>query len=135
MHRNPRLRPCTDTRRNIDVQIFFDYQGLPLEVKEELFNETFKVTKFDEVLKFVRFTNVTVKRRNTPQTKAQRSNGGLGRQDMEFFFDFLYKKGVRYILKAVVEENGCTVHSNEAIKNALDKMMIEHLDWQKMDST
>lgn len=135
MHRNTRLRRRADTRRNEDVQIFFDYQGLPLEVKEELFNETFRVTKFDEVLKFVRFTNVTVKRRITPQNKAQLSSGGLGRQDMEFFLDFLYKKGVRYILKVVVEETGRAVHSNKAIKNALDKMMIEHLDWQKMDST
>jgi hypothetical protein len=53
---------------------------------------------------------------------------------MEFFFDWLYNKGVRHILKLTVEENGGAVHSDEAIKTALDRVVIEHLDWQKVDS-
>lgn len=116
-----------------DIQTFFDYQQLPQEVKEGLFKQAFKITKFDEVLQFVHFTDVTVIRPLKANSRSQRSRGGVGRQDMEFFFEFLHQKGVRYILKVVVEENGPFVHSDEAIKNALDKMIVEHLDWRKVD--
>lgn len=106
---------------------------LPSELKEDLFEKAFQATKFDEVLKFVHFTNVTVIRRQKANSKNERQSGGLGRQDMEFFFNFLYKKGVRYILKVVVEEDGQSLHSDEAIKNSLDRMIVEHLDWRKID--
>lgn len=116
-----------------DVQIFFDYHQLPTLMKEDLFEKAFQATRFDEVLKFVHFTSVTVIRPPKPNSKNGRPKGGLGRQDMEFFFNFLYKKGVRHILKVVVEESGQSVHSDEAIKNSLDRITVEHLDWRKVD--
>lgn len=115
------------------MQTFFDYHKLPSELKEDLFEKAFQATKFDEILKFVHFTNVTVIRRQRPSSKNERPRGGLGRRDMEFFFNFLYKKGVRYILKVVVDEGDQSVHSDEAIKNALDRIVVEHLDWRKVD--
>lgn len=115
------------------MQTFFDYHKCPDELKEDLFEKAFQATRFDEVLQFVHFTNVTVIRRQRPNSKNERSRGGFGRRDMEFFFNFLYKKGVRYILKVVVDESVQSVHSDEAIKNALDKITVEHLDWRKVD--
>lgn len=106
---------------------------LPSELKEDLFEKAFQVIKFDEVLQYVHFTNVTVIRRQKPNSKNDRPRGGLGRRDMEFFFNFLHKKGVRYILKLVVEEGVRSVHSDEAIKNSLDRIIVEHLDWRKVD--
>lgn len=94
-----------------DIQTFFDYQRLPDKIKTDLFEKAFVGATFDEVLNFVRFSNVTVIHPTTPRTKSQLARCGLGRQDMEFFFNFLYKKGVRYILKVVVEEGGPLVHS------------------------
>lgn len=115
------------------MQTFFDYHKLPNELKEDLFEKAFQATKFDEVLHFVHFTNVKVIRRQKANSKNQRPNGGFGRQDMEFFFNFLHKKGVRYILKVVVEEGEQSVHSDEAIMKALDRVTVEHLDWRKVD--
>ncbi|EEU42353.1 uncharacterized protein NECHADRAFT_40446 [Fusarium vanettenii 77-13-4] len=115
-------------------KICFDYEGLPSEIQAHVFNERFGKDRnsgiqFDEVLMYVRFPDVTVihSGRRAPKPRA------LGRQDMEFFFDWLYAKGVRRILKLEVEDSGKIPHSDEAIQISLDKIMIEHLDWQKSD--
>ncbi|KAK7738317.1 hypothetical protein SLS53_006125 [Cytospora paraplurivora] len=115
-------------------KIFFDYKGLPEEISADLFKKTFSAMQFDEVLKYVRFTQVNVRRRRTPRDKAKELGAELGRRDMEFFSDWLYDKGVRHILKLTVEENGATVHNDRVIKTVLNKVMVEHLDWQKTDS-
>lgn len=130
--------PCVESCATVDIiqdiQIFFDYKGLPSDVPGELIKKTFISMQFDEVLKYVRFTKVTVRRRPKPRDKAKDPGAEPGRRDMEFFFDWLYNKGVRHILKLTVEENGGAVHSDEAIKTALDRVVVEHLDWQKVDS-
>ncbi|EFQ29551.1 hypothetical protein CGRA01v4_14827 [Colletotrichum graminicola] len=117
-----------------DIQICFDYEGLPSEIQDHVFLERFgKDTRsgiqFDEVLMYVRFPIVSVERtgRRAPKPRA------LGRQDMEFFFDWLYNKGVRRILKVEVDDSGKIPHSDEAIQNSLEKIVVEHLDWQKTD--
>lgn len=115
------------------MQTCFAQPRLPSELKDDLFKKAFQGTKFDEVLQFVRFPNVKVIERPKPNLRKQSPNDGLGRWDMKFFLDFLYEKGVRYILKVFVEEGGQSVHSDEAIKNALDRIAVEHLDWQKID--
>lgn len=89
---------------------------------------------FDDVLMYVRFTKVTVRRRPTPRDKAKEPGAEPGRRDMEFFFDWLHSKGVQRILKLTVEEKVGTAHSDEAIKTALQHVVVEHLDWQKVDS-
>ncbi|KAM0247246.1 hypothetical protein ACHAQJ_009913 [Trichoderma viride] len=117
-----------------DIQICFDYEGLPSEIHDNVFMERFgkdhkSGIRFDEVLMYVRFPYVTVIRngRKAPQPRA------LGRQDMEFFFHWLYHKGVRRILKVEVDDSGKIPHSDESICNALDKIIVEHLDWSKTD--
>ncbi|KAF4994268.1 hypothetical protein FGRMN_5906 [Fusarium graminum] len=118
-----------------NIQICFDYKGLPSEIEETVFNERFgkgpdDVMRFEDVLMFVRFPSVSVKRqkgRNAPKLSE------YCRQDMEFFFNWLYTKGVRRILKVEVEESNIKPHSDESIQKSLEKIVVEHLDWQKMD--
>ncbi|KAK1990876.1 hypothetical protein LX36DRAFT_663825 [Colletotrichum falcatum] len=117
-----------------DMQICFDYEGLPSEIQDHVFLERFgrdgnSGIRFDEVLMYVRFPIVAVERtgRRAPKPRA------LGRQDMEFFFDWLYNKGVRRILKVEVDDSGKIPHSDQAIQISLEKIMVEHLDWQKTD--
>lgn len=119
-----------------DVQIYFDYHGLPAEVTDHVFKKNFGTDKnsglrFDQVLHFVRFTNVAVKR--TGRGAGDAGGVTLGRRDMEFFFDWLYDKGVRRILRLVVEDSATAVHGDEAIQKSLRRIMIESLDWQKTD--
>ncbi|KAH8881146.1 hypothetical protein GQ53DRAFT_754609 [Thozetella sp. PMI_491] len=119
-----------------DRQVCFDYDLLPLQIKGETFKKTFGKgqgdrLKFDEVLQFVSFPQVTVQLGGR-QAK-ENPPGRRGRRDMKFFFDWLYAKGVRHIIKVSVDDTGSTAHSEEAIKECLEKITVEHLDWQKAD--
>lgn len=115
-----------------DVQTFFDYRGLPSEIHEQLFKKAFEKARFDEVLGYVHFPHVTVTWRQKPKEK--RPIGGPSRQDMKLFFQFLHQRGVRYILKVVIEEDAQSAHSDDAIKEVLGPITVEHLDWRKVDS-
>ncbi|KAI1498316.1 hypothetical protein F5X99DRAFT_393975 [Biscogniauxia marginata] len=123
--------------KNIEgVQICFDYHGLPEEVKDEVFTNSFGTDcksgiQFDKVLQYVSFPKVNVVR---PARRAARDPpGGLGRRDMQFFFDWLYRKGVRHIIKATVDDTAKLVHCDDAIQKCLENFVVEHLDWQKVD--
>ncbi|UKZ75095.1 hypothetical protein TrVFT333_002767 [Trichoderma virens FT-333] len=122
-------------RNNInDIQIYFDYSGLPDQIDSHTFEERFgkdatSGIRFDEVLMYVRFPQVTVTRKG----KNARQSRPKGRDDMEFFFGWLHRKGVRRILRVEVDDGGRTPHGDESIQNSLDKIIIEHLDWSKLD--
>lgn len=78
----------------VGIQICFDYDKLPREIKEETFIKGFgedreSGIKFDEVLRHVSFPEVVVKRKPGRNLKV---TGTAGRHDMEFFFQWLYKK-------------------------------------------
>ncbi|KAL7933306.1 hypothetical protein V8C35DRAFT_305479 [Trichoderma chlorosporum] len=122
-------------RNNInDFQIYFDYSGLPDKIDSHTFEDRFgkddtSGIRFDDVLMYVRFplVTVTLKGRNARPPRAK------GREDMEFFFGWLHRKGVRRILRVEVDDGGPIPHSDESIRNSLDKIIIEHLDWSKRD--
>jgi hypothetical protein len=52
---------------------------------------------------------------------------------MVFFFDWLWGKGVRRIIKVIVDDLGHPPHSDEAIEKALKPFDIEILDWRRLD--
>lgn len=78
---------------------------------------------------YVRFPHVAVECTSRKASKPR----ALGRQDMEFFFGWLYNKGVRRILKVEVDDSGKIPHSDEAIQRSLERFVIEHLNWKKID--
>lgn len=100
--------------------------------------------KFDSVLQYATFPYVEVlvkgrlaagQGKSSHQTKIVQQ-GVNSRKDVKFFLDWLYKKGVRHIIKLSVVDSGDSdqkVHGDEVIQSALENFVIEHLDWQKMD--
>ncbi|KAG7286708.1 hypothetical protein NEMBOFW57_009019 [Staphylotrichum longicolle] len=128
-----------------DVQISFDYDRLPRDMVWNEFVKRFggdatSGLRFDSVLQYVMFprVRVTVKgRRADLEREAEgRQFGKLGRKDMEYFFSWLYQKGVRHIIRVSVEDSGDsgeTVHSDQAIQTSLEKFVVENLDWKKTD--
>jgi hypothetical protein len=100
--------------------------------------------RFDRVLQYVTFPRVEVILKG-PQADAEREAeeesgvrqvGPLGRKDMQYFFDWLYNKGVRHIIRVSVEDSGASgekVHSDQAIQRSLERFTVEHLDWRKAD--
>ncbi|KAF5565820.1 intracellular serine protease [Fusarium phyllophilum] len=117
------------------VQICFGDQGLPRKMNRSVFEEQFGSGAhngicFDEVLKYVRFPIVSVPRSGRKATWAR----AAGREDMEYFFNWLHNKGVKRILKVEVAESDETPpHSDESIELSLREIAVEHLDWRKTD--
>ena len=52
---------------------------------------------------------------------------------MVFFFDFLWRKGVRRIIKLIVDDTREPSHSDETIEKAIVRFEVELLDWRKTD--
>lgn len=132
-----------------DVLISFDYDRLPARINWGHFEKRFGVRpdvnlRFDAALQYVTFPRVEVyvtgrqadQERDEEAKTGNRPVGTLGRRDMCYFFGWLYKKGVRHIIKVSVEDSldsGETVHSDEAIQQSLERFVVEELDWTKKD--
>ncbi|KAG5801723.1 hypothetical protein H9Q74_013688 [Fusarium xylarioides] len=117
-----------------DIHITFDYYGLPTQITDHLFESLFGKDQetgiqFDDVLMYAKFKAVQVHRPGRLASKAR----SRGRQDMNFFSNWLRDKGVKRILKLQVEDDDQCPHSDETIQIVLDRFQIEHLDWQKTD--
>jgi hypothetical protein len=133
----------------LDIQISFDYDRLPRHIEWRQFEARFGKDakthlKFDEVLQNVTFPYVEVQltgrkadiQKEKEEQSGVRQFGILGRNDMKHFFDWLYAKGVRHIIKVSVQEatkTGEKVHSDKAIRESLERFVVEQLDWQKLD--
>ncbi|KAI8966062.1 hypothetical protein F5Y11DRAFT_343754 [Daldinia sp. FL1419] len=130
-----------------DIQISFDYDSLPRQILWKTFIDRFGASatsglKFDNVLQYVTFPPVEVRHKGRQADRDAKLQprmyqpGSLGREDMKYFFKWLYDKGVRHIIKLTVEDAGDSgekVHSDQAIQESLERFIIEHLDWQKAD--
>ncbi|KAI1099978.1 hypothetical protein F4804DRAFT_336702 [Jackrogersella minutella] len=129
-----------------DVQISFDYDRLPRKMIWNEFTERFGADtksglKFDSVLQYVTFPHVEVRLKGRladlqRDAEPMHRPGDFGREDMKYFFNWLYKKGVRHIIKLSVEDSGDSgekVHSDQAIQESTKQFIVEELDWQKTD--
>lgn len=100
--------------------------------------------RFDRVLQYVTIPRVEVilkgrqadREREAETRSGVRQVGPLGRKDTQYFFNWLYEKGVRHIIRVSVEDSGDSgekVHSDRAIGESLERFIVEHLDWKKTD--
>lgn len=58
---------------------------------------------------------------------------GAGKRDLYYIFDRLRKKGVKTILRVLIDDSVSPAHSDEAIEDALRTMDVEVWDWSKTD--
>lgn len=135
----------TNRALSLDIQISFDYDRLPRKIEWKRFTDHFgpddkSRIQFDRVLQYVMFPRVEVKLTgrlaDIERNNEKNQSGPLGRKDMVKFFEWLYKKGVRHIIRVSVDDSGKSddkVHSDQAIQKSLERFVIEHLDWQKTD--
>jgi hypothetical protein len=98
---------------------------------------------FDPILLFVKFGRLEfVPTELGDREKAIMREGGAGKKHALELFDWLYKeKGVRSIIKVIVED-GATLpagqedyvpHSDRAVYTSLESFDIEIFDWRKID--
>jgi len=125
----------------LDLQIAFEFRGGDEEITESLFKSSYQFFTFDTVLQYVAFGPVNLfPRRMFPSAPEFRTEGikpyskrGKGKEDMAILFQWLYVKGVRSIVKVIVDDLEPPSHTNEAIELALQGFEIEILDWRKVD--
>ncbi|KAI1115066.1 hypothetical protein F5Y14DRAFT_144488 [Nemania sp. NC0429] len=114
-----------------DRQICFDFPGRP-SVRLETFKMSFKNVQFDEVLQYVAFPTVRFEGKNSDEVASARD--GLGRKEMVKIFDWLRKtKGVKRIIKIIVNDFDKPAHSDRAILDSLRGFQVEELQWLKTD--
>ena len=81
---------------------------------------------FDPVLLYVNFGIFDLEATGIgPRSQVQ--DGPTGKHYLWNFFDWLFKKGVRYIIKVMVAENKDTAHCNETIIKSLKLFDVEGL--------
>jgi hypothetical protein len=123
-----------------DINLCFDFSQGPTTVSMSDFTESFDHLNFDEVLRYVSFGRVEVQKllqvprvENLSKRLPQGPKPGRGRSDLSFFFDWIYQKGVRHIIKVIVEDLKDPPHTDMAIEESLRRFEVEILDWRKMD--
>lgn len=123
-----------------DINLCFDYAEAPPEIYEDSFKQSYDHINFDQVLRYVSFRRIelqkppvsAVKARLT-RNRAQTSNKGRGRDDLTVFFNWLKGKGVKHILKVMVDDLKDPSHSDKALEDCLRPFEVEILDWTKVD--
>lgn len=124
-------RSCNADSCKTEMELWFDF-GPPRtgSITQAEFRKHFGHLQFDRILQYVAFPRVELNRQGDASTLSERCQG---RQDMEFFFDWLWGKGVRRIIKVIVDDLGHPPHSDEAIEKALQPFGVEILDWRRLD--
>ncbi|KAL5041266.1 hypothetical protein BDW71DRAFT_212292 [Aspergillus fruticulosus] len=140
-----RTRPISKAARFLygsnkqGIQLYFNYSGLPTENADPItFYDNFRTTRFDEVLKYVEFPAVRLKKGDIPRGETFQQHKILfqsksgGRKDLLFFFSWLKDKKVKHIINLVVHED-VDPHDDEVIQTCLSMFRIDSLDWSKPD--
>lgn len=124
-----------------DLHIAFEFRDCDEEITECRFRSSYASFTFDTVLQYVAFGQVNLFPRSFyPSGQESRTDGikayskrGKGKEDVAILFKWLYDKGVRSIVKVIVDDLEPPSHTNEAIELALQTFEIEILDWRKYD--
>lgn len=120
----------TENQINFDLYLY----GSSL-TNEEHIEEGLAYLKFEDVLQYVAFPSIKLQKKPISSKLLQKSlkPDGKGRSDMVFFFNFLRKRGVKHIIRVIVDDTLEPAHSDEAIEKALGGLKVEIWDWRKID--
>jgi hypothetical protein len=92
------------------------------------FKNDFEHLEFEEMLQYVALPQVEFN-----QESDSPGSPYTGRTDMIFLFRWLRDKGVKRIVRVIVDDLGELFHSDEAIEEALKDLEVEVLDWRRLD--
>ncbi|KAL6906988.1 hypothetical protein GGI43DRAFT_380509 [Trichoderma evansii] len=122
-----------------DLELYFDLSGHANITQTGLENLLSKL-KFEDILQYVAIPRLSVEvNANAANSKRARGSGrsskqdGDGRRDLCYIFDRLRKKGVKTVLKVIIDDSTMPAHSDEAIEDALKFMDVEIWDWKRTD--
>ncbi|KUJ15360.1 putative subtilisin [Mollisia scopiformis] len=125
-----------------ECHIEFDLGGFPTPViKLDYLEQLEKHLKFESILKYVALPILSVeaqpvkgpRSQSTPPSETQSELHRKGRSDLVAVFDWLWRRGVREIIKVMVVDDGDIPHANDAIVEALYGFKVEEWDWKRVD--
>ncbi|KAJ4178293.1 hypothetical protein NW755_013305 [Fusarium falciforme] len=123
-----------------NISLCFDYSEAPAEIFEDSFIQSYDHMNFDQVLRYVSFRRIELQKPPAPSRESRltkhrpaRPKTGRGRSDLTVFFGWLQRKGVKHILKVIVDDLKDPPHSDKAIEDCLRPFEVEVLDWRKVD--
>ncbi|KAL4905616.1 hypothetical protein BDW74DRAFT_185133 [Aspergillus multicolor] len=112
------------------IQLYFNYSGLPTEEADPVtFYDNFKATRFDEVLQFVEFPAIHLKKKRTFHAAKQFDN--IEAYSKPRLRDLKDKK-MKHIINLVVHDI-VDPHDDDIIEACLSGFRIDVLDWRKPD--
>ena len=119
----------------LEKQIYFDLFDSPsLAFSRERIEEGLHHLEFEDTLQYVALPRLRLEKRKVLSSiRRTVSPDGQGCHDMEFFFNFLRMKGVKRIIRVIVDDSVEPSHSDEAIERALAGLRVELWDWRKID--
>ncbi|KAK0610002.1 hypothetical protein B0T17DRAFT_658553 [Bombardia bombarda] len=121
------------------INLCFDYSRCPPAISKDSFEQSYDHMNMDNVLRYVAFGTVELDKPPPPTNPklAKRltslAKSGRGRSDLVFFFNWLQRKKVSYIIKVIVDDLQDRPHCDKAIEDSLKPFDIEILDWQRLD--
>ncbi|KAJ3567778.1 hypothetical protein NPX13_g6653 [Xylaria arbuscula] len=119
-----------------DKQIYFDLIGIAPKITRDWITNGINYLTFEDILQYVAIPWVEIEKEVVEPKKGQRRTeiSGTSRTDMKLLFDWLRDvKGVKRILKVIVEDLQHPAHSDEVIESCLSGMCIKTWDWKKLD--
>lgn len=107
-----------------DKVLWFDF-GPRKKLSESDFCKTFNHLKFESILQYVAFPHVDLEMDES--NSASESRGRVRRNPMVVFFDWLRndERGVKRIIKVIVDDLDEVSHTDEAIEQALTGFVSE----------
>ncbi|KAL4935211.1 hypothetical protein BDV06DRAFT_234533 [Aspergillus oleicola] len=114
-----------------DIQLYFNYTGLPVENADPItFYDNFKQTRFDEVLQYVVFPPLRLRKTDISRGEAFQRHKELfqsksgGHKDLLFSFSWLKDKKVKHIINLVVRDT-VDPHGDDAIEACLSGFYLD----------
>lgn len=107
-----------------------------LDVSKESIRQNFAALNFENILQYVALPALRIAKKPIVSRKKSTNTkqaDGKGRADMIFMFQFLRDKGVRRIVRVIVDDRQEPTHSDEAIEEALIGFQVEKWDWRRLD--
>ncbi|KAK0654991.1 hypothetical protein B0T16DRAFT_383971 [Cercophora newfieldiana] len=120
----------------LESELNFDLSGRS-NMTQRGFRSLVKQLQFEDALQYVaipkiRIEDPTSDKANSSSTRRS-GKEGTGRNDLVQVFTTLRQKGVRTIIRVVVDDCFTPPHTDEAIEEALRGMDVEIWDWKKTD--
>ncbi|KAI8713707.1 Peptidase-S8 domain-containing protein [Fusarium sp. LHS14.1] len=117
-----------------NISLCFDYSEAPAEIFEDSFIQSYDHMNFDQVLRYVSFRRIELQKPPAPTRESRltkqrppRPKTGRGRSDLTVFFGWLRRKGVKHILKVIVDDLKDPPH--KTILTACRNVRQLHLRW------